>query len=193
MEALRFDAEQHRYYIGSRELPGVTRVLSMLDQFERVPKDVLEAARVFGQHVHLACELDNKGVLDEAALDPALVPYLWAWRRFKAESGFEIQASELRVVNHRLGYAGTIDVVGMYRGTLGVLDIKSGIMPRTVGYQTAAYQEAYAVEHGKRPSFRYCLQLNPEMPCGYKLHRLTKTTNFNMFVSCLNVWRELNS
>jgi hypothetical protein len=194
MEALRFDAEQHRYFVGERELPSVTTVLRMLDRFERVPPAVLEAAREFGQHVHLACELDNQGVLDEDSLDIALLPYLQGWRRFRAESGFVILGSEQRVVHHKLGYAGTLDVIGtLCIGALAVLDIKSGILPRTVGYQTAAYAEAYGAQHGKKPMRRYCLQLNPEFPNGYKLHRLTKTTDYNMFVSCLNVWRDMNA
>lgn len=193
MEALRFDAEQHRYFVGERELPGVTTVLRMLDRFERVPPAVLEAAREFGQHVHLACELDNQGVLDEDSLDAPLVPYLQAWRRFRSESGFIVLGSEQRVVHRTLSYAGTLDVIGTFHDYLSVLDIKSGILPRTVGYQTAAYAEAYGAQHGKKPARRYCLQLNPEFSNGYKLHRLTKTTDYNMWISCLNVWRDMNS
>lgn len=190
---LRFDSEQHRYFLGTREYPSVTRVLSMLDDFEFVPVDVLEAAREFGSHVHLACELDNKGILDEGKLDPALLPYLQSWRRFRTESGFIVLDSELRVVHEKCGYAGTLDIVGTLNGALSVLDIKSGIMPRTVGYQTAAYLAAYTAQHGKKPARRYCLQLNPEFPTGYKLRRLEKATDYNMFISCLNVWRDMNS
>lgn len=193
MSALRFEPEQHRYFLGNREYPSVTRVLSMLDRFEGVPINVLEAAREFGSHVHLACELDNKGILDEERLDPVLLPYLQGWRRFRSESGFTVLGSELRVVHAQFGYAGTLDILGLIDEALSVLDIKSGALPRTVGFQTAAYAEAYAHQHGQRPKRRYCLQLNPEFPCGYKLHRLSKSTDNSMFFSCLNVWRELNS
>lgn len=192
MNNLRFEPEAHKYYLGDRELPSVTAVLGMLDQFERVPYAVLEAARIFGQHVHMACELDNKGMLDEENLDPALAPYLQGWRRFKSESGFVVLESELRVVHRQFGYAGTLDVLGLAESALSVLDIKSGMMPRSVGYQTAAYSEAYAHQHGKKPKRRYCLQLNPEFAVGYKLHRLSKTTDWSLFVSALNVYKELN-
>lgn len=190
---LRFDEAQHRYYIGSRELPSVTKILSMLDSFEHVPPDVLEAARIFGTHVHMAVDLDNKGVLDEEALDPQLLPYLQGWRRFRAESGFEILHSEQRVVHELLGYAGTLDVVGNFRGSFALLDVKSGALPRSVGYQTAAYVEAYGAMFGMKPGRRFCLQLSPEFAIGYKLHALTKRTDWNGFVSCLNVWKDLNN
>jgi hypothetical protein len=191
--SLRFEPEGHRYFLGSQQLPSVTQVLSMLDKFEGVPLDVLEAARQFGSHVHMACDLDNKGVLDEDALDPALRAYLECWRRFRAESGFVLLSSEERLVHPQLRVAGTLDDSGLMSNELSIIDIKSGMVPRTVGYQTAAYLEMYALKHGKRPRRRYCVQLNPEFALGYKLHRLSKTTDYHMFVSCLNVWHDINS
>ena len=184
-DALTFEPVTHTYRLGDRVLPSVTQALSVLDQYEGVPQRVLEAAREFGQHVHMACDLDNKGVLDEATLDPALAPYLAGWRKYRADSGLVIVESELRLHDARLGYAGTCDVLGELRGQRCVIDIKSGLVPKTVGAQTAAYANALKVRR------RYCVQL---MPNDYRVHALTDPADFYLFLSCLNIakWREKN-
>ena len=185
MAELVFNADMHTYTLGGRVLPSVTQVLSVLDQYEGVPPSVLEAAREFGQHVHAACDLDNRGVLDEDALDPALAPYLAGWRKYRADSGLVIVESELRLHDARLGYAGTCDVLGELRGQQVVIDIKSGLVPKTVGAQCAAYAHALKVRR------RYCVQL---LPNDYRVHALTDASDFSLFISCLNItnWRLRN-
>jgi len=185
MAELVFRADTHTYTLGGRVLPSVTQALSVLDQYEGVPPSVLEAAREFGQHVHAACDLDNRGVLDEDALDPALAPYLAGWRKYRRDSGIKILASELRLHDARLGYAGTCDVLGELRGQRCVIDIKSGLVPKTVGPQCAAYANALKVRR------RYCVQL---MPNDYRVHALNDPADFSLFLSCLNIakWREKN-
>lgn len=182
-EALQFDQASHAYTLGGRKLPSVTQVLSILDQYEGVPLAALEAAREFGTHVHLAVEIDIAGTLDEAALDPALAPYLAGWRKFRRETGAEILASEIRIHDPVLGYAGTADVLAVLRGARTTIDIKSGQVPRTVGPQTAAYAKPL------ESRARCCLQL---LPNDYRLHRLTNPADWSVFVSCLNVWNWRN-
>ena len=182
-EALQFDAETHRYTLGGRVLPSVTQILGLLERFEGVPPAVLEAAREFGSHVHMACDLDNRGVLDEAALDPALRPYLEGWRKFRRESGAEIIDSEFRVCHRALGYAGTADVLAKWKGRPALIDIKSGQVPRTVGPQVAAYAEALASPQIRRIA-RYCVQL---LPNDYRVQALTDPSDWSIFLSCLNL------
>ena len=185
MAELVFNADTHTYTLGGRVLPSVTQALQVLDQYEGVPQRVLEAAREFGQHVHAACDLDNRGVLDEDALDPALAPYLAGWRKYRRDSGIKILASELQLHDARLGYAGTCDVLGEVLGRPSVIDIKSGLVPKTVGAQCAAYAHALKVRR------RYCVQL---LPNDYRVHALTDASDFSLFISCLNItnWRLRN-
>lgn len=195
---LQFEEAGHVYRLDGRVLPSVTQVLRFLDDFESVPPAVLEAARQFGTHVHTACHLDVLGTLDEDALDPALAPYVEAFRKFRAESGFEILSSEERVYHVGLNYAGTLDLRAAKtkhtaRGAsrrLALIDIKSGVVPRSVGAQTAAYNAAWSSRNGGEMHDRYCLQLRGDAT--YKLHPLTDATDFSMFVSCLNLhnWKE---
>jgi hypothetical protein len=187
---LTFCAERHEYRLNGRVLPSVTQVLRFLDDFEHVPPAVLEAARQFGSHVHAACDLDARDVLDYDALDPALRPYVDAFRRFRAEAGIEILGSEERVCSRTFGYAGTLDLRARRRNAKVstrdmLIDIKSGVVPRSVGAQCAAYDAAWYSMHGGTRHDRFCLQLRSDAT--YRLHPLTNTVDFSVFLSCLNL------
>lgn len=189
---LDFDSAAHEYHLDGQHVPGVTQVLGALEDFEGVPWHLLEAARKFGQHVHEACALMVREELDWASLDPSLVPYVEAAKRFIDESGVVVRACEFRVAHAALRYAGTLDLLGEWRG-LAMFDFKSGVLPRSVGPQTAAYAGAYQAQTGVRIARRYCVQLNPALPNGYKMHALTNAGDWHIFVSCLNIWRYKNA
>jgi hypothetical protein len=179
---LTFDAATHRYGIDGKPVPSVTQVLSMLDNWENVPRDVLEAARDFGRKVHSACALHNSGELDTESLDPLLLPYLDAWRKFLEESNVTLVASETRVMHHGFGYAGTFDALLERRGHRWLIDIKSGAVPVTVGPQLAAYAQAL----GSKVR-RYSVQLRADGT--YRCEPYTSSTDWSIFLSCLNVWK----
>ena len=189
---LDFNAEAHEYRLDGQLVPSVTQVLAVLEDFEGVPWHLLEAARKFGQHVHEACALMVRGELDWASLDPALVPYVEAAQRFIDESGFVVRACELQVAHPSLRYAGTLDLLGEWR-ELCLIDFKSGVFPRSVGPQTAGYAAAYQEQTGVRVERRYCVQLNPALPNGYKTHPLINTADSHIWLSCLNIWKYKNA
>jgi len=190
--ALAFDADSHTYRYGDRPVPSVSRILRIAnirfhesgamvkDGFEFVDPDLLKRARVFGQHVHLATDLFDKGELDEEQLDASLIPYLNAYKSFLSETGFVVTHSEQLVYHARYRYAGRLDKRGTWKGTTWLLDIKSGLVPRTVGLQTSAYQMAC----DDKPRRRLCLQL---MRNKYKLHKCDATTDWSHFLSALNL------
>jgi hypothetical protein len=192
-EELRFDAERHEYWLGQHKVPGVTRVLELLEDWQGVPAHVLAAARQRGQLVHEACALLVRERLDWQSLDPELVPYLIGAKNFLEQSGVIVIASEVRVAHRVNRYAGTLDLLCEMNQQLGLYDFKSGTVPRTVGPQTAAYVEAYEDARCTRVRRRYCVQLNPDLPQGYRLHALTNTTDWNIFLSALNCWRFKNA
>lgn len=180
-DGLHFEAERHVYRYNGRVVPGVTSVLEPLQFLDGVPWAVLEAAREFGTHVHLACHLYNQDELDIATLDDALVPYLQGWTAFLNETGFVVTASEERVYS-KIGYAGTADAFGDWQNTSWVVDIKSGVVPDTVGAQLAAYQQAAII----RPRRRLCVQLTGNGD--YKLHEQKDLADFSLFTSALNIY-----
>lgn len=183
-EQLVFDAAAHTYHLGNRRLPSVTQVLEPLCDYSMVRPDVLEAARVFGQHVHEACDLFNRDALDWDSLDLALVPYVSAWRDFLDQSGAVVIASEVRVHHQDLLYAGSPDVVLSWGKRIVVPDIKAtAIVPPTVGAQTAAYAKAWQRMHGGREPARYCIHLQDGK---YRTHPRTDPADWSTFVSALN-------
>ena len=186
--SLSFEEATHTYRLGGRIVPSVTQILRPLESFEGIPVAILDAARDFGVNCHLACHLDNIGQLDEDSLDPALAPYLAAWRAFKTETGFAVTGSEARLFNKLHGYAGTADAIGALYDRLTVIDIKSGIVPSTVGCQLAAYQGA-AESMGLKIRRRLCVQLAGDGR--YKLLEQKDPADWNLFLSAKNLFHWL--
>lgn len=192
---IAFDEATHTYTVDGKRRPSVSEIIRPLtiDEYEHVPRDQLEAAAAFGTHVHKACHLFNMGRLNVGSVDAAIMPYLAAWQTFLHESGFLVQASELRVYSQEHGYCGTLDNRGlMPRRRVripAVVDIKtSATVPRSVGPQTMAYAKAL----NSAGIARYCVHLKPDGK--FKLIRLEDSSrDWNTFVSCLNIWRWKNS
>lgn len=185
---LQFDAETHTYRLAGRVVPSVTQALQCITVFDGIPPDVLETARVRGQYVHEACDLYDRGILEVGELDLDLVPYVDGYINWLTDSGAVVIASELRVANSTMRYAGTIDRLAIIEGPLALVDIKAtAVVPPTVGPQTAAYAAAYTEQHGQKIARRYSLHLHPKHARGYKFTRLTDSADWSVFVSALNV------
>jgi hypothetical protein len=75
----------------------------------------------------------DEGVLDEDALDSALVGFLAAWKKYRADTGFTPAPDFIERIcfDPVLGYAGTIDRDG--------LDIKAGAPCKWHSVQCAGY------------------------------------------------------
>lgn len=183
---IEFEASSHTYRVDGVVRPSVTQILRPLESsFAFVDAGVLEAARAFGQHVHKAIELFNLGELDEDALDPALAPYLAQWKKFIFETGFEWSIGEQLVYNALSRYAGRLDVMGLIRGRVWMIDLKSGAVPKTAQLQTAGYSLATTM----KPRRRAALQL---MPDRYRFIVHEDLSDFAYFQSLVNLhhWKE---
>ena len=191
----RFDEAAHAYYLGTRRLPSVTQILAQLQDWSKVDPVALEAARIRGTHIHKMVELDVCGDLDEDTLAPEYTGYLQQWRKFRAEMQFKPLLCEQRVYHDVLGYAGTLDLLGMVGTHIYQVDIKTGVVPRTVGLQTAAYHEA-GVWIGCVPptAGRATLQLHAD---GYKFRPIETAQAYDLanFTAALNLhnWRLQNA
>lgn len=194
---LSFDETTHVYRVNGAVWPSVTQVLDPLQTLDGVNADVLRRAAQFGTHVHQACDLFNRGMLDEADLDHQLAPYLAAWKQYLHDRKVTVIASEIRCLHRSLRYAGTCDAVvtfGSKKGSRHPLDIKSSTtVPRTVGPQTAAYRAALI--DGKQcggfiSNVRYAVQLRGDGT--YRQHKLDNTADMHVFQSALNLfhWRQ---
>jgi hypothetical protein len=179
-----FDKPSHRYTVDGVALPSVTEVLAPLNPFRFIPAHVLRAARDLGTAVHLACELDDRGVLDEETLAPALQGYLAAWRCFRREHNTHWLLIEAPVFNPQMGYAGTVDRYGFVDGDKTVVDLKSSAsLYPSVGPQLAAY--AKAIPQASPCTKRMAVLLKPTGH--YEARTYTSGMDWAVFASLLTV------
>lgn len=107
-----FEKEGHVYTAAGQVLPSITQILKDEGFIDTSHYD--DWSRDKGSMVHLACHYDVTGELDEESLDPEIVPYLEAFRKFMKESGFKVDKSEVPAANLMYRYAGTPDLVGCF-------------------------------------------------------------------------------
>lgn len=145
---LAFDPATHAYTVDGAPWPYVTGILEAMgaSDYSMVPPDVLAVAAERGRLVHQACHYDDQGDLDETTLDPALVPYVHAWRRFREDHDVQPMAAlvERPLAHEVLRYCGTPDcpaTMGGMRGKPVVIDRKvvAQVQPAT-GLQLSAYR-----------------------------------------------------
>lgn len=195
MTVLTFEEATHTYRFGGQVVPGVTGILKPLTDYDSVPANVLHAASEFGKAVHMACELDDLGELNESALDPALAPYLAGWRKFSADHQVQWQLIEKPVFHSLLRYAGTPDRIGLVNGIGTVVDIKSTAqLYPSVGPQLAAYQKASDTEPNKPKAVqRMAVRLKDDGT--YEAKTYTDPTDWPVFASLLTLrnWCALHS
>ena len=186
MSNLTFDEESHTYRLDGEIIPSVTQILkgAALTPSFRGGSGV---AMTKGSFAHLATELDDKGELDEATVDPANLGHLEAWRKFRTESGIEILAIEERVHNDLYRYAGTLDRRVLYQGRESIIDIKTGNSYPWHPIQTAAY----ALALGK-PVSRFSVYLSDAG--SYKLEEHTDSHDTLVFMAAIRLadWRSQN-
>lgn len=190
---LTFRASDHRYFWNGKPVVNVTRALSLITNYDRIPAGILKHAQDEGIAIHRTVELYCKGDLDEDSLPEWLVPRLAAFKKFLAETGFAIEASEQRVYHERYGYAGQLDFVGTMQMPQGrkvrtmpaIVDVKRSFFAgRAIGLQVAAYDAALPSE---RPRLRYALQLRADAT--YRFEPFNDPSDFPNFIACLSVWR----
>jgi hypothetical protein len=140
-----------------------------------------------GTYVHRACELLDKDELEEAELDPALVPYVAAWQKFMNESGFKITEMETRLVSETYKFTGKPDRVGALNGYPAIIDLKSGVLQSWTALQLAGYEILKGSPHK-----RFGVQLTDEGT--YKLKEYKDRQDRNIFLAalaCYN-WKQNN-
>lgn len=107
-----FDEETHTYRYSGVIIPSVTQILQAEGFIDTRFYD--EWSRDKGSFVHQAIKYDLAGELDEENLDDEIRPYLFAFRKFMAESGLVIDKSEIPGANTTYGYCGTPDLIGCF-------------------------------------------------------------------------------
>lgn len=196
MSIFTFDEATHTYTLDGRRLPSVTQIIAPLHDFSRVPLDVLERKRAFGVAVHLACELDDNGELDDAETDADVLVRVEAWRKFKRDTGATVLMNEQRFYHPSLLFAGTLDrVIATRAGDVYMPDLKTSTdMADAFGVQLSGYE---LLVSANRPEYqriaRKGLQLRDDGT--YRLIPYNDPNDMPCFMGLLAVhrWKESHS
>jgi hypothetical protein len=109
---VEFDEATHTYSYNGFVLPSVTQILQAEGFVNTAFYD--EWSRNKGSMVHLAVKYYLSGELDEETLDPEIVPYLTAFKKFMRDSRFQFDEVEQAGRNTTWNYAGTYDLRGHF-------------------------------------------------------------------------------
>lgn len=180
----------HSYRYNEAIVPGVSQILQRagIVDLSAIPADRLLASQEFGTAVHIACELHDRGTLDEVILDPLLKPYLDGWKLFRQESGFEPEGIEEKLYSKIYRFAGTIDRRGKCRidDNLMIVDIKSGVVTPSIAIQMAAYEVLIKEHTGSKKTKRLAVFLNNTGT--YKVQIYKDKGDVNIFLSALCIY-----
>jgi hypothetical protein len=184
----RFIPDTHTHLLGDRAVVGVTTAAKGL-LYD--PSHYAKGSDDRGTRVHVAVELWD--LYGEETNDLEALPYLNAWRKFRADKQFTPELVEHAACNENLGFAGVIDRVGNTPEIPAILaDIKSGAKEPWHRIQTAAYvmlmPNPFKLE-------RWCVYLRSDETYELEVHpRTDLQADLAVFLSCLTVhnWRKRN-
>jgi hypothetical protein len=184
-----FDTNQFTEMFRDIEMGNREKVSQITAGVVTLMNKVINAGQ-FGSAVHILTAMDDQDILDEDALDPALIPILTAWRKFKAVHQPVMFCAEFRVAS-RLGYAGTVDRVAAMDGKPSILEIKS--RPYKSGrddLQTIAYQKAYEEITKTKISKRFVVELS--LDGDFSITENKNAMDWDMFRSAMALfnWRK---
>lgn len=128
MAQLLFDEEKHQYYDGGIELPSVTQITRFLqvDVAASAKSWLRDIAADRGRRIHEYCSEIDFGVEPEI-VDWDCAGYVQAYKTFLRDYRIKgWQAVELSLGSAELGFAGTLDRLGIIDCKITIMDIKTG-------------------------------------------------------------------
>lgn len=185
--------EEGKRYISVTTILDVAQPKYLTDWFKRTSKKEIEkkqkTSRDHGTAIHTAIEKQVKGL--EHKIDPEHVKHLDNWKKLRDKHRITGQEAEKVVVSDVWGYAGTVDLVGLYEEQLSVMDVKTGrSYSIKTGWQMAAYKQA--LEEKGYPKLGMA---GLHVPSDGKEPRSFKYTHYdwcwNRFLDCLGAFKGL--
>ncbi len=188
---LQFEESTHTYTRNGVVIPGVTETLQSAGIIDTTW--FTESAAWKGSRIHLACQFDDEGDIEESEFTEEELGYLEAWRKFKEKNKVDFTAIERPMGND--DYSGTPDRIVVIEKsrkspTEAILDLKTGAIQPWVALQLAAYSELFIgifcrIAVRLKPDGKYIVQ---EFP----IHE--RRGDLNIFLAALAIrnWKESN-
>jgi len=181
--------ENHEYAVAGKVKISVTQVLAengLSDFVNFINPLTLERAMKFGKAVHTACEYHDRGILNYATVDKAIIPYLEGWKKYLKEWEVEILEIEKSHYSKAWNFCGTPDRIVLERGLMTLPDIKSvTTLGKSVGLQLAGYK-ILADENKQKIKNRVAVQLKEDGT--YKRVPYKEKSDVNVFKSMLTTY-----
>lgn len=187
-ERFWYDAENHRYYVGKREVPGLTTLLSQAGCFS-AEAYYTEEGRLRGRVVHAACLAYDLGAFDPLQIDPKYLGYVHAYASIAQELRPRWKYLEQAQVNRRYFVACRIDRLG-HLAAPAFAEIKTGEPEDWHGIQTAGQD---VVWHGDRHGYvrRLVFYLRADGSKNVREH--TKRSDYDKFFEAWQQTRSTNA
>jgi len=194
--AITFQEEGHQYQIDGVSVPSVTQVVDQLHNF--TGSHDATAAMERGTIIHKACEFVILGVLDWRTIDASIRPEVETFAAWWEESRFKPLLVEGLVASRRYQFAGRLDLFGVWKTGLALIDFKTGNEYPAYRFQTAGLRialeetiDAPRILAKLPPIERYCLYLKgdkarPVYHCDARDH-----ARFLAALTCSHTRREL--
>lgn len=169
-----FDDAAHIYRDEKGQfVPSLTQILGLCGfyDYSMVPRDVMEKAAERGTLVHSIAEMHARyGCIDETWVTDEVKPYVDAYLKFIAETGFtpdpDVTEQPMIANFHGMKFGVKPDVIGKRNGSKHptVMEIKTvaTAQPTTWAIQTVGQAIAKFGEHRYVEAIRQALQLKPD-------------------------------
>ena len=188
--AITFKEEGHQYQVDGESVPSVTQVVDQLHNF--TGSHDATAAMERGTLIHKACELYTRGVLDWSTVDDSILPEVRTYAEWFDASRFKPLLVEEMVGSKQFRFAGRLDLFGIWKTGLAIIDWKTGAEYPAYRFQTAGLEialkemlpVAFKVE-------RYCLYLKGEKARPVRHNDPRDRSRFLAALTCSHTRREL--
>jgi len=180
---LVFNEADHSYLLNGTRFPSVTKIIVDAGLYGDGSAYFTDYSRDRGSFVHLAIKYYLEGTLDDSTIDPVILPYLNAWKKFETNTGFVSEITEQPMASESFMFAGIPDHIGKLNGLMACIDVKTGV---TVFPAEQIQLAAYEILYGK-PLKRFSLHLNGEEK--YKLIEHKDRQDRGIFLACLSLYQ----
>jgi len=189
---ITFLEEGHQYRIDGVSVPSVTQVVDQLHNF--TGSHDATAAMERGTLIHKACELFILKVLDWSTVDELIYPEVRTFAEWWEQSGIKPLFVEGLVGSKRYQFAGRLDLFGIWKTGLALIDFKTGNEYPAYRFQTAGLEIALGeCLVGVQPFKveRYCLYLEGDKARPVRHEDPRDRSRFLAALTCSHTRREL--